>query len=94
MAPHITLVSVGLIKLAPYSPIFQVSWSIFDRSCASFTLILLRMLLCLALASDISATPFQYGAARQEHKSFRLSSAGEKSVRKIFTDKTVEMIWK
>ena len=91
-APRESRVSVGSIELAPCSPIFPVSWSIFDRSCASFTLIPLRMLLCLALASEISATPFQYGAARQEHMSVRLSSAGEKFGRKIFTDKTVEMI--
>jgi hypothetical protein len=30
MAPRVTRVSVGLIKLAPHSPTFPVSWSIFD----------------------------------------------------------------
>ncbi len=52
------------------------------------------MLLCLALASEIRAEPFQYGTARQEHMSVCLSSAGAISVRKIFSDKTVEMIRK
>jgi hypothetical protein len=51
-----------------------------------FTLIPLRMLLCLALASEISAEPFQYDAARKEQMSVPLSSAGEKSVRNLFSE--------
>jgi hypothetical protein len=50
------------------------------------------MLLCLALASEISTETFEYCAARQENLSVRLSSAGEKSERKHFSDKTVAMI--
>jgi hypothetical protein len=93
MAPRDMRVPDYIIKLAPSPKRFLVSWSIFDRSCASFTRILLRILLCLALgASETAAEQFLNGAARKEQMNVGLGSADANYVGKLSSDKTIEKI--
>ena len=66
----------SIVQLAPCPMGFPVSWSIFHRSCASFTRILLRISLCLALgALETAAKQFLNGAARKEQTNVGLGSA-------------------
>ncbi len=70
-----------------------MSWSSFDRSCVSFTFILLSIVLCLALgASETVAEQFLNGTARKEQMNVGLGSADVNNVVKISSDKTIMKI--